>query len=65
LHLLDGCLRALKVVKDHEGLALGLEVLLRYDVDYISKFLKNGPERIGQCVGLDALFEILYVDPKM
>lgn len=60
--LLDRILGALQVVKDHEGLALGLEILLGYNVDDIAKLGEDDPQLVDDGFDLDPFFEILHVD---
>lgn len=55
MNFLHGSLGALRVVKDDKGLAFGLEIRFRHNVDYIAKLLKDSPERRDKSVDLNAL----------
>lgn len=63
LHILDGSLRRLGLIKDDKGLALGLEVRLGHDINHVAILGKDGAQRLLEWLGLDALFQIADVDP--
>lgn len=62
LDLLDGLQGGLRLFKDDEGLALGLQVGLGDDVDDGAVFGEDGVEGGLEGFGLDALFEVAHVD---
>jgi hypothetical protein len=63
LHLVNGGQRRLRIVEDDEGLTLGLEVRLGYNVNDIAKLGKYCAQRLFERLRLDAFFEVAYVDP--
>lgn len=63
LSFLHGSARAFWIVKDDEGLTFRLQILLRDDIDNIAKLGEYGSQGFCERLNLDALFEILNVDP--
>lgn len=62
LEFIDGSLSRLGFVKDHKGLALGLEVGLGDDINHIAVFGEDGAQGVLEGLWLDALLEIAYID---
>lgn len=62
LEIVDGSLSRLGLVKDHKGLALGLEVGLGDDINDISVLGEDGAQGLLEGLWLDALLEIAYID---
>ena len=64
MQLPNGDLRGLGAVEDDESLALRPEVRLGNDVDDIAVLGEDLGQGFPQRFGLDALFEVLDVNPK-
>lgn len=62
LKFLDGGLGRLGLVKDHKGLALGLEIGLGDDINHIAVLGEDGAQGLLERLWLDALLEIAYID---
>lgn len=65
LDVVDGLLGAVGVGEDDEGLALGLEVGLGYDVDDLAILGEELLQGLGELGDLDRLLEVADVDARM
>lgn len=63
MDVLNGSLRRLGLVKDHESLTLRLEVCLGHDINHVAILGKEGTQGLLERLGLDALLQITDINP--
>lgn len=63
LDFFNGIARAFCIIENDESLSFGLQILLDDNIDDIAKFGKQGSQGFSERFKLNALFQILDVNP--